>query len=91
MTEPIEITIDSPAGIIDCRLEPIPEADDYSMSITILYPNIINGYSRSEIYCHTMVINPTSGAYIFNPHDEDIHPKIRNLEKTIAEKLKENR
>ncbi len=55
MNEPIELVIESPDGIIDCRLEPQWINDELSYSVTILYPQMVNGYNRSEIYCYTLL------------------------------------
>ena len=86
MNEPIELTFESPDGLVDCRLEPKNEEDTILFSATILYPNIVNGYSRSEIYCHDMCYQAETGGYCFDAND-DIHPKILKLEKKISEEM----
>ena len=84
MDNSIELTLESPDGLVDCRLEAVEEDDTTLFSATILYPNIVNGYSRSEIYCHNMRYHAETGRYSFDA-DEDIHPKIMKLEKKISE------
>ncbi len=84
MEEAIELTFESPDGIIDCRLEPVRDEDGLHYSATILYPNMVNGYNRSDIYCHDVRRN-RQGVYAFDSMDENIHPKIRKLEAQIAE------
>ena len=85
MHEDIELTFESPDGVIDCRLEPQTGDDDVlRYSATLLYPNVVNGFSRSEIYCHMLVPGGKNGAYIFDRADEDIHPKIKKWETKIA-------
>ncbi len=81
MHEDIELAIDAPTGIIDCRLE--PQSTDAGMyyAATILYPNMVNGYNRSEIYCHNM--HPAAEGYRFEYHS-DIHPKIKKLEAQLS-------
>jgi hypothetical protein len=81
MHEDIELAFDAPAGIVDCRLE--PQSTDAGMyyAVTILYPNMVNGYNRSEIYCHN--IWSTAGGYRFE-EGGDIHPKIKLLEAQLS-------
>ena len=84
MQEAIEISIDSPDGIVDCRLEP-ETADAIPLySATILYPNVVDGFSRSEIYCHNMRPDPETGVYYFDDGEEGIHPKIKKLEAKLS-------
>ncbi len=84
MQEPIELALDSPDGIIDCRLEPQRNEAGVYYAATILYPNIVNGYNRSEIYCHNLL--PTAGGYYFDDSD-DLHPKIKRLEKQLSDAI----
>ncbi len=86
MPEPIELAIDSPEGIIDCRLDPELNEGVLSYSATILYPHTVNGFSRSEIYCHTLLQAEKSGDYFFEP-GEEIHPKIKKLEAQLSEAI----
>jgi len=81
MDEDIELAIDAPAGIIDCRLEPQRSDAGLYYAATILYPNMVNGYNRSEIYCHNM--HPAAGGYRFE-ESGDIHPKIKLLEAQLS-------
>ena len=85
MQEPIELSLNSPDGLIDCRIEPEPTDDDQERySVTILYPNMAAGFGRSEIYCHIMVPDPAASSYQFLDDDIGIHPKVRSLEADIA-------
>jgi hypothetical protein len=80
----IEMSFESPDGIIDCRLEPERFEEVLSDSATILYPNMVNGFSRSEIYCYTMQWDGATGSYCFEAGENDIHPKIKKLEVPIS-------
>lgn len=82
MQEPIELALDSHDGIIDCRLEPQRNEAGVYYAATILYPNTVNGYNRSEIYCHNLL--PTAGGYVFDDSD-DLHPKIKRLEAQLSD------
>jgi hypothetical protein len=85
MQQPIELSLNSPNGLIDCRIEREHTDDEQERySVTILYPNIVSGFSRSEIYCHTMAPDPTTGTYHFLEDDIGIHPKVQALEADIA-------
>jgi hypothetical protein len=87
MDEPIELALESADGIIDCRVEPVEdEAGLYSA--TILYPNVINGFSRSEIYCHNLLLDKKTGNYFFETNDNTLLPKIRKLEAQISAAIK---
>lgn len=87
MNEPIEISIDTPDGIADCSLELYQTDEATWYNVTILYPNIVNGFSRSEVYVHNMV--PLgNGSYHFDPMDENIHPKIKKLEDRLAKVIR---
>ena len=86
MLEPIELALNSSQGIIDCRLEPQINDGVLSYSATILYPHTVNGFSRSEIYCHTLLQTEKSGDYFFEP-GEEIHPKIKKLEAQLSEAI----
>jgi hypothetical protein len=55
MNELIELNIDTPDGLADCRLELQENEKGYYYEATILYPHIINGFSRSEIYCYNFI------------------------------------
>ncbi len=83
MAETIELAIDTPDGIADCRLEPNETDGGIVYSATILYPNVVNGFSRSEIYCHDMVWHEDQQTYAFNTAEE-IHPKVLKLEGQLA-------
>ena len=83
MDEVIEISLESADGIIDCRLEPQRENGVPSYSVTILYPNVINGYSRSEIFCYNM--RKQGNVYVFDSNDDGIHPKIQRLEAQLSD------
>lgn len=84
MNERIEISIETPDGIADCSLE-LHQRDEHTFyNVTILYPNIVNGFSRSEVYVHDMYLSD-DGRYQFDPLDENIHPKIMKMEGRLAE------
>jgi hypothetical protein len=88
MEEPIELSLDSPGGLIDCRIEPeVTEDGNTLYSVTILYPNMIDGFSRSEIYCHTMVQDPATHSFVFIEDEKGILPKISALEPHISEAI----
>ncbi len=83
----IELSLESPDGIIDCRLEPQRNDGTLFYNATILYPHIVNGYSRSEIYCHDIRFEPETGSYHFETGEDGIHPKIRKLEAQISDAI----
>ena len=89
MEEIIELTFESPAGIVDCRLECRRTDAGLSYSATILYPDIVNGFSRSEIYCYTLHKDEVNGGYIFDESEQDVHPKIKLLEPKISPAIAE--
>jgi hypothetical protein len=84
MQELIETHIETPDGIADCRLELYYDGKAYYYNATILYPNTRNNFSRSEVFSHDMFAD-AAGTYQFNPMDENIHPKIKQLEERLAE------
>ena len=84
MDESIELILESPEGTIDCRLEPHQNETELSFSVTILYPNTVNGFSRSEIYCHNLRRGTKMGDYFFERGDSEIHPKIKKLETQLS-------
>ena len=87
MQEAIELSVESPDGIIDCRLEPELIDEVLTYSATILYPQNAGGYSRSDIYCYTMEKDAATGSYVFSYGDEGIHPKIKKLEAQLAQAI----
>ena len=87
MDEIIELTIESPEGIIDCRLEPQRNDTELFYAATILYPNMVNGFSRSEIYCHKMRRGTKTRDYYFETGEEPIHPKIKKLEPQLSKAI----
>lgn len=87
MEEVIELTLDAPEGVIDCRMELQQDGEVLSYSATVLYPTMVNGFSRSEIYCHTLHFNAAQNRFLFS-EDEEIHPKIRKLETQISAAIK---
>ena len=82
--ETIELALESPDGIIDCRLEP-EDNNGASYAATILYPSTVAGYSRSDIFCHTLKRDAETGSYFFE--DEDMHPKIKRLERQLSDAI----
>lgn len=83
MNELIELSINTPDGLADCRLELQDGERGYYYEATILYPHIINGFSRSEIYCYNFI--PTgNGQYQLQETEDGIHPKIKRMEEVIA-------
>ncbi|MCD6012998.1 MAG: hypothetical protein K0Q79_2860 [Flavipsychrobacter sp.] len=80
MDEAIELALESADGIIDCRLEPQRNDAGLYYAATILYPNTVNGYNRSEIYCHNML--RTAVGYGFE--EGEIHPKVKRLEGQLS-------
>jgi hypothetical protein len=83
MDEIIELTLESPDGMVDCRLEPQRTGSELSYSATILYPNTVNGFSRSEIYCLNLRRGKT-GSYFFEDGADEVLPKIKKLEATVS-------
>ena len=83
MGQPIELILETHDGTIDCRMEPETTNGISSYSVTILYPQQGNGYSRSEIFCYNMQAE-ADGVYRFAMTDDGIHPKIRVLEVQLA-------
>jgi hypothetical protein len=82
MEEIIEISIETPDGTADCRLELMEDNDVYYYNATILYPHIVNGYSRSEIHCMDVYRDGTD--YYLKAGEGGIHPKLKKLEGQIA-------
>jgi hypothetical protein len=92
MQEPIELSLNSPNGLIDCRIEPEHTDDGQERySVTILYPNMVNGFSKSEIYCHIMIPDVDTGSYQFLDDEIGIHSKVRSLEADIAAAIISNK
>lgn len=87
MQQVIELAFELADGVIDCRLDPV-EGDNLRYSATILYPQVVNGYTRSEIFCHDLVYNNSSKSYEFENMDNEIHPKILKLESRLNELMK---
>jgi hypothetical protein len=84
MHEIIELALESPDGIVDCRLEPDDSGSFYA--VTILYPTTAGGYTRSDIFCHNLMRDAETGAYFFE--GEDVHPKIKRLEAELSAAIK---
>jgi hypothetical protein len=83
MTDTIELAIESPDGVIDCMLEAGRNAaDELFYSATILYPKMINGISRPEIFCLDLINN--GGSYVFDESDTEVHPKVKQLEAQLS-------
>jgi hypothetical protein len=91
MDEVIELIVEAEDGIIDIRLEPQRIEGDLFYTATILYPNIVNGYSRSEIFCYDLIYDTETGNYHLEASDNDIHPKIRKLEQRISHVIRSAR
>lgn len=87
MEEIIELTLDSPDGIIDCRLEPQLNDTELSYSATILYPNSTGGYNRSEVYSHNLRRGTKNGDYYFVAGEDTIPPKINKLEAQLSKAI----
>lgn len=84
MNNEIGISIETADGIADCMLELQQGEDGVAVcNVTVLYPNIVNGFSRSEVFCHNMFYDRTTGRYAFDDNDE-IHPKIKKLEEQLS-------
>ena len=87
MDETIELILESPEGVIDCRLEPLRNDAEITYSATILYPNTVNGFSRSEIYCHSLRRGTKMGDYFFETGEDAIPQKIKSLETQISKAI----
>lgn len=83
MQEDIELAIETPHGTADCRLEH-KEESTHAYSATILYPNMVSGYNRSEIYCFTIVYNPKTKTSVFESIEDSIPAKIQQLEPHLS-------
>jgi hypothetical protein len=83
MQEDIELAVETPQGTADCRLEH-KEEGIHAYSATILYPNMVNGYNRSEIYCFTVVYDPKTKTSVFESMEDSIPAKIQQLEPHIS-------
>lgn len=83
MQEDIELAVETPQGTADCRLEH-KEGGTHAYSATILYPNMVSGYNRSEIYCFTVVYDPSTSTSAFETMEDSIPPKIQQLEPQIS-------
>ena len=91
MEEVIELSFDSPDGIIDCRLEPEHADGKLFYTATVLYPNVVNGFSRSEIYVYNLQFDPATAGYFFDAGEDGVHPKIKKLEKQISNAINKSR
>lgn len=85
MEQLIEFTIDADGAVIDCQAEPFCVGEEIAFNVTLLYPSSINGFGRSEIYCHLM--KRSGSVFSFDCSDTPIHPKIEKLEKHISNVL----
>ncbi len=84
MNKDIELAIESIDGIIDCRLEPLENEDgQLYYSATILYPDMMSGFFRSEIFCCDVVKERNGSGFVFAAPD-DMHPKILKLETELS-------
>jgi hypothetical protein len=90
MNDPIELAIESPDGIVDCRLERIDPADAFVYSATILYPHLINGRVISKVYEHNLNLNAKTGLYYF-AEQAMVHPKVLLLEDQLSAALNNNK
>ncbi len=80
MEEVIELAIETPDGIADCRLELDEDRGVYN--VTVLYPHIVEGFSRPGIYTHDM--KKENGSWYFEAGEDGVHPKIKKLEQALA-------
>jgi hypothetical protein len=69
----------------------VPEDDKEYYTATILYPNTVNGFSRSEIFVYNLRQDQDGNSYSFQYGDEGIHPKIMKLEQDISDALLKHR
>lgn len=86
MDKTIEIYIESAGGTIDCMLEPQRSDTDFFYSTTILYPEMANGYGRSEIFYADIRPSVDGNRYEFD-NTEELHPKILKLEREISDAI----
>ena len=88
MGEDIELALESADGTIDCRLEPTMNEDTNELyySATILYPDMVSGFFRSEIYCYDLIRK--GSMYVFN---EPVEDKIKSLEVKLGEAVRKAR
>jgi hypothetical protein len=85
MHQPIELTLESADGPVDCRIEPNETGERQFYTAVILYPHQVDGLTFSKVYDHELVVDRATGQYQFT--DESIHPKIKALESQIAAAL----
>ena len=79
----IELTLDSPDGIVDCQVECNKTTNGIYYTVAILYPHLIDGNVRSKVYEHNFVLERHSGKYLFEDTDS-VHPAVRPLESQIS-------
>jgi hypothetical protein len=90
MNEVIELAIELKDGVADCRIEPASDEEGDYFTVTILYPELVNGYSRSEIFCHDLFYDPETNTWFLDNGETGIHPKIRQLERQISDEINRN-
>jgi hypothetical protein len=80
MEEVIEVAIETADGVADCRLE--LDMDNGTYNVTILYPHMVNGFSRPGIYTYDM--KKENGSWYFEAGEDGVHPKIKKLEQALS-------
>ena len=80
MEEVIEVAIETPDGVADCRLELNEDSGTYN--VTVLYPHIVEGFSRPGIYTYDM--KEENGSWYFEAGEDGVHPKISKMEQALS-------
>lgn len=83
MEEIIEVAIETQDGIADCRLE--LNADSGTYNVTVLYPHMVEGFSRPGIYTYDM--KKENGSWHFEAGEDGVHPKISKMEQAISDAI----
>ena len=86
MKETIELCVETADGTIDCMLDLKKSGETFFYCATILYPEMVNGYGRSEIFCYDLYPNSSGNGFSF-ANDTDIDPKIRELEGQLSQAI----
>jgi hypothetical protein len=85
--ESIEIVIETEDGTVDCNLETDTDQRHSKYQTTVLYPDIVDGYSRSAIYCNVMIKSGNGAGWMFDETEGPVHPKVSKLEQRLSQAI----
>lgn len=85
--ETIEVVIETEDGTVDCCLETESDQRQTRYQTTVLYPDIVDGYSRSAIYCNVMINSGNGAGWMFDESEGPLHPKVRKLETKLSQAI----